>query len=162
MSPDRRRILWHTLQDNLWNTSASRGFWASFQPKLRATMPPRQRPTRPSMDPGELQKADRGLKFASAAARSDGMMCAILTGIRHRHHQEFVMIRMIAIAAFSTLLCREAFAAPSAEVAKKCVHFSYLAYPFKRPGQVRASGDRQAYYKACIEKDGNVPEPAKP
>jgi hypothetical protein len=72
------------------------------------------------------------------------------------------MKRTIAIAAFSTLLGWEACASPSAEVAKKCLHFSYIAYPFKRPGQVRASGDRQAYYKACIEKDGNVPEPAKP
>lgn len=25
-------------------------------------------------------------------------------------------------------------AAPSAEVAKRCVHYSYMAYPYKRPG----------------------------
>jgi hypothetical protein len=73
------------------------------------------------------------------------------------------MKRIIAVAAFSTLFSWEAYPSPpSAEVAKKCIHFSYLAYPFKRPGKLQASGDRHAYFKACIEKDGNVPEPSKP
>jgi hypothetical protein len=70
---------------------------------------------------------------------------------------------IIAVAVFSTLFSWEACASPpSAEVAKKCLHFSYIAYPFMRPGKRQASGDRQAYFKACIEKDGNVPEPARP
>jgi len=53
-----------------------------------------------------------------------------------------------------------ASAAPTAEVAKRCVHYSYLAYPYKRPGSVRMSGDRQAYLKDCMAKDGGVPMPA--
>jgi len=51
-------------------------------------------------------------------------------------------------------------AAPSAEVAKRCIHYGYIAYPFKRPGAVRMSGDRQAYIKECMAKSGDVPEPA--
>ena len=53
-------------------------------------------------------------------------------------------------------------AAPSAEVAKRCLHFSYVAYPFKRPGAVQMSGDRQAYFKDCISKNGDVPAPTPP
>jgi hypothetical protein len=30
------------------------------------------------------------------------------------------------------------------------MHYSYLAYPYKRPGSVRMSGDRQAYFRDCI------------
>lgn len=73
------------------------------------------------------------------------------------------MKRIFALAALSTLFSWEACAEPpSAEVAKKCLHFSYIAYPFKRPGKVQASGDRQAYFKACLEKRGDVPEPVRP
>lgn len=55
-------------------------------------------------------------------------------------------------------------AAPTAEVAKRCLHFSYVAYPFKRPGAMPMTGDRQAYFKDCIAKNGDVPvpEPAPP
>jgi hypothetical protein len=35
-----------------------------------------------------------------------------------------------------------------------------LDYPYKRPGSVRMSGDRQAYFRDCMAKDGNVPAPA--
>jgi hypothetical protein len=54
--------------------------------------------------------------------------------------------------------------APSAETARRCMHYSYVVYPYKRPGSVRGSGDRQAYFKDCVAKDGNVPAPvsAKP
>ncbi|MBW7971575.1 hypothetical protein [Bradyrhizobium sp. BR 10289] len=55
-----------------------------------------------------------------------------------------------------------ALAGPSAEVARKCLHFSYIAYPYQRPGAVKMSGDRQAYFRDCMTKDGNVPEPAEP
>jgi len=48
----------------------------------------------------------------------------------------------------------------SAETARKCMRYSYIAYPYKRPGAVRMSGDRQAYFKDCVAKDANVPEPA--
>ena len=50
-------------------------------------------------------------------------------------------------------------AAPSAEVAKRCLHYAYIVYPYKRPGAVRMSGDRQAYFKDCMEKNGDVPAP---
>jgi hypothetical protein len=53
-------------------------------------------------------------------------------------------------------------AAPSAEVAKRCLHYAYIVYPFKRPGAVRMSGDRQAYFKDCLEKNGDVPAPTPP
>jgi hypothetical protein len=73
------------------------------------------------------------------------------------------MKRIVALAAFSTLFSWEACAEPpTAEVAKKCLHYSYIAYPYKVPGKVRASGDRHAYFKACIEKNGDVPEPVRP
>ncbi len=55
-----------------------------------------------------------------------------------------------------------AVAGPSAETAKKCIRYSYLVYPYKRPGSVRGSGDRQAYFRECMTKDGNVPEPPLP
>jgi hypothetical protein len=53
-------------------------------------------------------------------------------------------------------------AAPSAEVAKRCLHYAYIVYPYKRPGAVRMSGDRQAYFKDCMEKNGDVPAPTPP
>jgi hypothetical protein len=53
-------------------------------------------------------------------------------------------------------------AAPSAEVAKRCMHYSYLMYPYKRPGAAPMSGDRQAYFKDCMAKDGDVPAPTPP
>ena len=75
-----------------------------------------------------------------------------------------------AIAAIVTLLSvglipSSASAGPSAETAKRCMHLSYVAYPYKRPGSVRMSGDRQAYFRDCMAKHGNVSEPtisAKP
>jgi hypothetical protein len=77
--------------------------------------------------------------------------------------QEANMKRLIALAALSILFNWQAKAEPpTAEVAKKCVHFSYIAYPYKRPGKVQASGDRQAYFKACLAKGGDVPEPVRP
>lgn len=56
----------------------------------------------------------------------------------------------------------DALAGPSPEVARKCVRFSYIAYPYQRPGAVKMSGDRQSYFRNCMAKDGNVPEPAAP
>lgn len=53
-------------------------------------------------------------------------------------------------------------AAPRAEAARRCMHYSYIAYPFKRPGSVHMSPDRQAYFRDCMAKDGNVPEPPAP
>lgn len=55
-----------------------------------------------------------------------------------------------------------AVAGPSPEVARKCMRFSYIAYPYKRPGSVKMSGDRQSYFRDCMAKEGNVPEPTPP
>jgi hypothetical protein len=64
-----------------------------------------------------------------------------------------------ALIALATNTPSAALAAPSAEVARKCMHWSYVAYPYNRPGSVKMSGDRQAYFKDCMAKDGNVTEP---
>lgn len=67
---------------------------------------------------------------------------------------------VLALAA--ALGLANASAAPSAEVAKRCMRYSYVAHPYKRPGAVRMSGDRQAYFKNCMAKDGDVPAPSQP
>jgi hypothetical protein len=53
-------------------------------------------------------------------------------------------------------------AAPTAEIAKRCMHYSYVVYPYKRPGSVRGSGDRQSYFRDCIARNGEVPAPDSP
>jgi hypothetical protein len=71
--------------------------------------------------------------------------------------------KLSAIVTLATLLgLANVSAAPSAEVAKRCVHYSYVVYPFKRPGAVPMSGDRQAYFKDCMAKNGDVPAPTSP
>jgi hypothetical protein len=42
------------------------------------------------------------------------------------------------------------------------MQYSYVAYPYKRPGSVRMSGDRQAYFRDCVAKEGNIPVPEPP
>ena len=61
-------------------------------------------------------------------------------------------VAILAIIAEIGLAQSPAAAAPSAEVAKRCMHYSYVVYPYKRPGAVRMSGDRQAYFKDCMAK----------
>ena len=51
---------------------------------------------------------------------------------------------------------------PTAEVAKRCLHYAYIVYPYKRPGAVRMSGDRQAYFQDCMAGDVPAPTPTKP
>ena len=54
---------------------------------------------------------------------------------------------------------------PTAEVAKRCLHYAYIAYPWKRPGAAPMSGNREAWFRDCLAKNGDVlmPEgPAKP
>jgi hypothetical protein len=60
-----------------------------------------------------------------------------------------VLLATLACAGF---VPASALAAPSAEIARKCIHYSYVAYPYKRPGSVRMSGDRQAYFGDCVAK----------
>lgn len=61
-----------------------------------------------------------------------------------------------------TLGTPTALAGPSAKVAKHCFRYQYIVYPYKRPGSVRMSGDRQAYFRNCMAKNGNVPLPTGP
>lgn len=49
--------------------------------------------------------------------------------------------------------------APTKEVANRCQTYSYLAYPYKRPGSVKGSGEREAYRRDCIIRNGDVPKP---
>lgn len=70
---------------------------------------------------------------------------------------------LAAVVTFATALgITHASAAPSAEVAKRCMRYSYMVYPYKRPGAVPMSGDRQAYFKDCMAKDGDVSAPTQP
>ena len=68
-----------------------------------------------------------------------------------------------AIAAFAAALgLTNVSAAPSADVAKRCVHYSYMAYPYKRPGAAPMSGDRQAYIKDCFARMVTYPHQTPP
>jgi hypothetical protein len=70
--------------------------------------------------------------------------------------------RLFAVAMLATILgLGKVSAAPTAEVAKRCLPYSYVVYPFKRPGAMPMSGDRQAYFKDCIAKNGDVPVPER-
>jgi hypothetical protein len=66
---------------------------------------------------------------------------------------------LFAALAGAGLIPPEASAAPSAVIARKCMQYSYIAYPYKRPGSTRMSGDRQSYFRNCMTKEGDVPEP---
>lgn len=68
---------------------------------------------------------------------------------------------VLIILGTATSVSATAVAAPSAETAKRCMHYSYLVYPYNRPGSVRGSGDRQAYFRDCMANDGNVPAPTQ-
>jgi hypothetical protein len=73
------------------------------------------------------------------------------------------MLRRVGIAVLvAGVTTAAASAGPSPETAKKCIHYSYIAFPYKRPGSVRGTGDRQSYFRDCMAKDGNVPEPPSP
>ena len=65
----------------------------------------------------------------------------------------------LTLLAAMTFVSPRASAAPTAEVAKRCLHYAYIVYPHKRPGAAPASGDREAYFRDCLNKTGEVPEP---
>jgi len=71
-----------------------------------------------------------------------------------------IAIAVIVVAGVTRFSA--ASAAPSAEIAKHCIHYAYIAHPFKRPGAVRMSGERQVYIKDCMAKNGDVPAPTPP
>lgn len=73
------------------------------------------------------------------------------------------MAKVIVAASLALALSpRAVWAAPTTEVAKRCVHYAYIAYPWKRPGSSPMSGDRQAYINDCFAKNGDVPAPTPP
>jgi hypothetical protein len=69
---------------------------------------------------------------------------------------------LIATATLMASSTSTVSAAPTAEVAKRCLHYAYTVYPFKRPGAVSMSPDRQNYFKDCMSKNGEVPAPSPP
>lgn len=74
-----------------------------------------------------------------------------------------LVARLSAVAALAIVPgLTTVSAAPTADVAKRCLHYSYIVYPFKRPGAMHMSGDRQAYFRDCIAKNGDVPAPTSP
>jgi hypothetical protein len=80
--------------------------------------------------------------------------------VKHSWHDWILKGIVFAIAVHSQRGI--AVAGPSADVARKCMRYSYVAYPYKRPGSVKGSGDRQAYFMDCMAKEGNVPAPPLP
>jgi hypothetical protein len=69
---------------------------------------------------------------------------------------------LIVIWVTAALVPAGASAGPSPETAKRCMHYSYLVYPYKRPGSVRGSGERQSYFRDCMARNGDVPAPDSP
>ena len=100
-----------------------------------------------------------------AATRLVTLKMDIMRGADFTNTVKISLPVAIVIATVLILLALapiEAWAAPSADVAKRCFRYSYIAFPFKRPGSAPGSGDRQAYFKDCLARDGNVPQPARP
>jgi hypothetical protein len=65
----------------------------------------------------------------------------------------------LTLLAAMTIVSPQVSAAPTADVAKRCLHYAYIAYPRRPPGAAPASGDREAYFRDCLNKTGEVPEP---
>jgi len=71
-------------------------------------------------------------------------------------------ITALVVLATMTFVSSQVSAAPTAEVAKRCLHYAYMIYPHRPPGAAPASGAREAYFRDCLNKDGEVPEPTPP
>ena len=69
----------------------------------------------------------------------------------------FRVVAMLAMASGT------ASAAPSAELAKRCLRATYKLYPYQRPGAAPMTGDRLSFFKECMagRQDGASPDPAK-
>jgi hypothetical protein len=76
--------------------------------------------------------------------------------------QQFGLTVLTVLATMTFMSSRVSAAPPTAEVAKRCLHYAYIAYPRRPPGAAPASGDREAYFRDCLNKDGEVPEPTRP
>ena len=69
---------------------------------------------------------------------------------------------MLALAAAVSFVPSQASAAPTAEVAKRCLHYAYIAYPYRPPGAAPANGGRETFFRDCLSKNGDVPAPTPP
>jgi hypothetical protein len=79
--------------------------------------------------------------------------------IKRRPRFVISAVTAVLLSAIAGAVSDTAAAGPSAETARLCQRYSYVAYPYKRPGSVRMSGDRQAYFKDCMAREGKVPDP---
>jgi len=84
--------------------------------------------------------------------------------IIHSNQRRTCLLAALTLAtlALPSLSASESRAGPSAETAKKCLRYAYIAFPYRRPGSAPMSGDRQAYFKECMAKEGDVPQPPSP
>lgn len=82
------------------------------------------------------------------------------------HRCNHILGSTILAAVFLALAVSTSMAelpvAPTPEVAKKCMIYSYRVYPWKRPGSVKGSPARGIYMRDCVAKGGDVPEPPEP
>lgn len=77
-----------------------------------------------------------------------------------RRVTSLALIALVSLAVVA-ISVTTAHAAPTAEIAKRCLRYAYTVYPYKRPGAVPMSGDRQAYFQDCMGKNGDVPPPPR-
>jgi hypothetical protein len=71
-------------------------------------------------------------------------------------------LAMLTVLATATSMSSSVLASPTAEVAKRCLHYAYIVYPRRRPGAAPASAVREVYFRDCLSKDGEVAEPKPP
>ncbi len=85
---------------------------------------------------------------------------------RQMDHKSIPLPRFgISVLALTTAISftpSQTSAAPAVEVAKRCLHYAYIVYPYKKPGAAPASGAREAYFRDCLNRDGEVPQPTPP
>ncbi len=72
------------------------------------------------------------------------------------------VLAAIFLALSVSISVAEVPVAPTPEVAKKCMIYSYRVYPWKRPGSVKGSPARGLYMRDCVAKGCDVPEPPEP
>jgi hypothetical protein len=74
-----------------------------------------------------------------------------------------LLTRAVLAAAIAMVLApSQTNAAPTAEVARRCLRYAYILYPHHRPGSMPASAGRETYFRDCLNKNGEVPEPTPP
>ena len=82
--------------------------------------------------------------------------------ITHTYGAPQLGLAALTALATMTFVSSRVSAAPTAEVAKRCLHYAYIAYPRRPPGAAPASADRETFFRDCLNKDGEVPTPTPP